>query len=142
MKKKIICIVDGHGGGIGATLIKYIKEAHGDYFTLLAVGTNAIATAAMLKAGATKGVSGENALIQAVAKADIIVGPVSITWANAILGEMTPRMAEAIMESPALKILMPLHQENVVLIDFSNEPLPHLAMTIAREKITEAIKNM
>jgi len=72
MKKKI-CIIDGHGGGIGTTLIKYIRQVHENRLDLIAVGTNAIATASMLNAGAHKGVSGENALIQTVKKADIII---------------------------------------------------------------------
>lgn len=141
MKKKI-CIIDGHGGGIGTTLIKYIRQVHENRLDLIAVGTNAIATASMLKAGAHKGVSGENALIQTVKKVDIIIGPVSITWANSILGEVTPGMAQAVMESRAVKILLPLHQENVLLLDFSNEPLPHMAMLIAGEKIKEVLQNV
>ncbi len=138
--KKNICIIDGHGGGIGATLIRYIRQAHKDRFDLMAVGTNAIATAAMLKAGAQKGVSGENALVMAVARADIIIGPVSITWPNAILGEVTPIMATAVMDSPGVKILLPLHQENIHLIDFEDQPLPHIAMFIADEKLKEVLQ--
>lgn len=141
MKKKI-CIIDGHGGGIGATLIKYIRQIHENRLDLIAVGTNAIATASMLKAGAQKGVSGENALIQTVKKVDIIIGPVSITWANAILGEVTAGMAEAVMDSPAVKILLPLHQENVHLMDFSEEPMPHLAMAIAERKLKEVLNHV
>lgn len=140
--KKRICIIDGHGGGIGSTMIRYIKQRHKDRFELVAVGTNAIATAAMLKAGARKGVSGENALIYTVARVDIIIGPVSITWPNAILGENTPDMAEAVVSSPAVKILLPLHQENIHLIDFDNQPLPHIAMFIADEKIKEVLENV
>lgn len=138
--KKNICIIDGHGGGIGATLIRYVRQTHKDRFYLTAVGTNAIATAAMLKAGAQKGVSGENALVVAVARADIIIGPVSITWPNAILGEVTPEMATAVMDSPGVKILLPLHQENIHLIDFEDQPLPHIAMFIADEKLKEVLQ--
>jgi hypothetical protein len=96
----------------------------------------------MLKAGAHEGVSGENALIRTVKKVDIIIGPVSITWANAILGEVSPMMAEAVMDSPAVKILLPLHQENVHLMDFSEEPLPHLAMAIAEKKLKEVLNHV
>lgn len=140
--KKRICILDGHGGGIGSTLIKYIRQVHKDRFQLIAIGTNAIATAAMLKSGAEKGVSGENALAETVKKADVIIAPVAVTWANAILGEVTPKMAQAVMDSPAAKILLPLHQEKVLLIDFSSEPLPHMAMMIAKDKIKEALQNV
>lgn len=140
--KKTICIIDGHGGGIGATLIRYMEQTHPGRFKLFAIGTNAIATASMLKAGAQKGLSGENALIQTVKKADIIIGPVSITWPNAILGEITPKMAQAVIDSPAVKILLPLHQENIHLIDFAEQPLPHIAMYIAEKKIMEVLKHV
>lgn len=141
MKKKL-CIIDGHGGGIGTTLIKYIRQVHETRLEIIALGTNAIATASIIKAGAHKGASGENALIQTVKKADIIIGPVSISWPNAILGEVSPAMAEAVMDSPAIKILLPLHQENVLLMDFSKEPLPHIAMIIAEKKLTEILDHV
>jgi hypothetical protein len=85
---KRICVIDGQGGGIGATLIKYIKEAYGESIELVGLGTNAIAAAQMLKAGANRGASGENAIVHTVAKADLILGSISITWANAILGRV------------------------------------------------------
>jgi hypothetical protein len=121
-----ICVIDGQGGGIGATLIKYLKGRFGEAIELIALGTNAIATVQMLKAGANKGASGENAICRTVARVDCIVGPVSITWTNAMLGELTPKMAEAIMASPAMKILIPLSQENVEIIGLTKDPLPHL----------------
>jgi hypothetical protein len=83
---KRICIIDGQGGGIGATLIRYLKAQFGETVELVALGTNAIATAQMLKAGANKGASGENAICRTVAGAQCIVGPIAITWANAMLG--------------------------------------------------------
>jgi hypothetical protein len=138
--QKTICIIDGHGGGIGATIIKYIRQFHENRFDLMALGTNAIATSGMLKAGAHKGASGENALILNVKSADLIVGPISITWPNASLGEITPEMARAIMDSPAPKILLPLHRENVHLMHFTDqEPLPHQAMAIAETKLMEVL---
>jgi hypothetical protein len=141
--KKTICIIDGHGGGIGAAIIKYIRQFHENRFELVALGTNAIATAGMLKAGAHKGASGENALVLNVESADLIIGPISITWPNASLGEITSRMAGAIMESPAPKILLPLHRENVHLMHFSDkEPLPHQAIAIAETKIMEVLHHV
>ena len=133
--RKRICIIDGHGGGIGATLIKYLKEAYGESVELIALGTNAIATAQMLKAGANKGASGENAICRAVAQAECIMGPIGVTWANAMLGEVTPRIAEAVTSSPALKILLPLSQERVEIVGVQKEPLPHLVQTVV-EKIS------
>ncbi len=126
MAKKRICVVDGQGGGIGATLIKYIKAEYGETIELTALGTNAIATAQMLKAGANCGASGENAVCRTVERADCILGPVAVTWANAMLGEVTPKIAEAVMSSPAVKILLPLSQENVALVAVIKEPLPHM----------------
>ena len=134
---KRICVIDGQGGGIGATLIKYIKEAYGESIELVGLGTNAIATAQMLKAGANRGASGENAIVYTVARADLILGSISITWANAMLGEVTPKMAEAIMSCAAMKILLPLTQEPVKLVGVVDEPLPHMVRCAVDEKIKE-----
>jgi hypothetical protein len=139
---KRICVIDGQGGGIGATLIKYLKDAYGESIELIALGTNAIATAQMLKAGANRGASGENAIVRTVITADLIVGPISITWANAMLGEVTPRMAEAVMSGPAPKILLPLTQEPVVLVGLESEPLPHLVQRLVNEKIKEVFADV
>jgi hypothetical protein len=123
-------------------LIKYLKEAYGETVELIGLGTNAIATAQMLKSGANRGASGENAICHTVADADCIIGPISITWANAMLGEVTPRMAEAIMSSNAIKILLPLTQEKVEIIGVVKEPLPHMVQVVVEEKIKEVFKNV
>lgn len=138
---KRICVIDGQGGGIGATLIKYLKAEFGETVELIALGTNAIATAQMLKAGANKGASGENAICQTVARVNCIVGPIAITWANAMLGELTPRMAEAVASSAAMKILLPISQERAVVVGLSREPLPHL-VEAALEKIKEVMDHV
>jgi hypothetical protein len=139
---KRICVIDGQGGGIGATLIKYLKEAYGETVELIGLGTNAIATAQMLKSGANRGASGENAICRTVADADCIIGPISITWANAMLGEVTPRMAEAVMSSSAIKILLPLTQEKVEIVGVVKEPLPHMVQVVVEEKIKEVLKHV
>ena len=139
--RKRICIVDGQGGGIGATLIKYLKEAYGESVVLIALGTNAIATAQMLKAGANKGASGENTICRTVFQVEYIIGPISVTWANAMLGEVTPKMAAAVTSSPATKILLPLSQESVEIVGLQKEPLPHLVQE-AVEKIKEVLKDV
>ncbi len=138
---KRICVIDGQGGGIGSTLIKYLKEAFGEEVELIALGTNAIATAQMLKAGANRGASGENAICRTVMGADYIIGSVAVGWANAILGEVTPKMAEAITSSPAARIFLPLSQENTTLLGISREPLPHLVQA-AVERIREVISDV
>ena len=141
MREKV-CVIDCQGGGIGATLIKHLKEAYCEKIELIALGTNAIATAQMMKAGANRGASGENAIVCTVASADLIIGPISITWANAMLGEVTPRMAEAITTGSATKILLPLTQERVVLVGVVGEPLPHMVKAIVEKKIKEYINDV
>jgi hypothetical protein len=139
---KRICVIDGQGGGIGATLIKYLKESLGESVEVVGLGTNAIATSRMLKAGANRGASGENAIVRTAPTADLILGPVSITWANAMLGEVTPKMAEAITSTPVPKILLPLTQEPVTLVGVASEPLPHMVQALVNDKIKEVLKNV
>lgn len=140
--RKRICVIDGQGGGIGSTLIKGLKQAYGESIEILALGTNAIATAQMMKARANRGATGENAIVRTAAEAHLIIGPVSITWANAMMGEVTPLMAEAVTSSPAEKILLPLSKERVTLVGLSNEPLPHLVEAIVKEKVKEFLKDV
>lgn len=140
--RKRICIIDGQGGGIGGTLIKHLKEAYGESLELLALGTNAIATGQMMKAGANRGATGENAIVRTVLRADLIICSISITWVNALMGEVTPRIAEAVMSCSAPKILLPLTQERVVLVGVITEPLPHMVKVIVEEKIKEVLKNV
>ena len=126
---------------MGATLIKYFKETYGESIELIGLGTNPIATTQMLKAGANKGASGENAICRTVANADCIIGPIAITWANSMQGEVTPKMAEAVTSSPALKILIPLYRERFEIMGVVKEPLPHHVQE-AVEKLKEVIKNV
>jgi hypothetical protein len=124
--KKSIAVVDGQGGGIGSVIIKRLRETFDEEVEVIGLGTNAMATGAMLKAGANKGASGENAIVQTVKKVDIIVGTTGIVLANSMMGELTPRMAEAIVSSPAWKCLLPLKMAEVEIIGAPKEPLPHL----------------
>jgi NAD(P)-dependent dehydrogenase (short-subunit alcohol dehydrogenase family) len=121
-----ICIIDGQGGGIGATVIKRLREFFEEQAEIIALGTNAIATAQMLKARANRGASGENAIARTVEQMDMIIGPVGIIMANAMMGEVTPRIAEAVASCPAKKYLIPLSQENAEIIGTASVPLPHL----------------
>ena len=103
-----ILIVDGQGGGIGRQLVEALKrEGERD---ITCVGTNAIATSAMLRAGATRAATGENAVVVACREAEVIAGPVGIVIADALLGEVTPRMAAAVGQSRARKVLIPVNQ--------------------------------
>lgn len=121
-----IAVVDGQGGGIGSYIIKSLRETFGDKIEIFALGTNATATANMMKAKANKGASGENAIVWNSTKVDIIIGPLSILVANAMMGELTPKMAEAIGSSDAKKIILPINQEGIEIIGLVKEPLPHL----------------
>ena len=108
-----IAVIDGQGGGMGKIIVDRIRREFREEMDVLALGTNALATAAMLKAGANEGATGENAIVRNVERVDLIVGPLSILLANAMLGELTPRMAEAIASAGVPKIVLPLHSENV-----------------------------
>lgn len=121
-----ICVIDGQGGGIGATVIKRIKGKFGESIEIIALGTNAIATSQMLKANANRGASGENAIVQTVKQVDMIIGPIGIIMANAMMGEVTPKIAEAVSSSPARKLFLPLSQENAEIVGAKAAPLPHL----------------
>jgi len=121
-----IAVIDGQGGGIGTTIIKKIKEVYGERAEVWALGTNAIATAQMMKAGANRGATGENAIRHSAAQVDIIIGPIAILIANAMMGEMTPSMVRAIGESKAAKLLLPLTQEPIAIVGTIREPLPHM----------------
>lgn len=121
-----ICVVDGQGGGIGSAIVKRLREAFCDRAEIVALGTNAIATAAMLKAGANRGATGENAVVRSVITADVIVGSLAIIMAHSMMGELTPAMAEAISASRALKALIPMTQERVLMVGVSTQPLPHM----------------
>lgn len=120
-----ICVIDGQGGGIGSLIVRRLREAFEERVEILALGTNAAATMAMMKARANRGASGENAICQTVKEVDVIIGPLSIILANSMLGELTPKMSEAIASSPALKFLLPLTQEKVTIVGLRREPLPH-----------------
>ena len=133
---KRICVIDGQGGGIGSAIIRKIKETFGESVEIIALGTNAIATAQMIKARANRGASGENSIVQTVQQMDVIIGPIGIIMAHAMLGEVTPAMAEAISRSPAKKILLPLSQENVEIAGIENVPLPRLIEVLIEQNLS------
>ncbi len=133
----IIMVMDGQGGGIGSTIIKGLREILSEGLEILALGTNSIATSRMMKAGANRGATGENAIVQNSPKVDVILGPLAILMPSALMGEVTPGMAEAVCSSLAEKILIPLTQERVKLVGVTGEPLPHLV-----KQAVEIIKEM
>ncbi|MFH1672629.1 MAG: DUF3842 family protein [Pseudomonadota bacterium] len=137
-----ICVIDGQGGGIGSAIIKQLKEAFGESVEILALGTNAIATTQMLKARANRGASGENAIVRSVIDSDVIIGPIGIVLANAMMGEVTPRIAEAVASCRAKKFLLPLTQENVEIVGLVSTPLPHLVETLIKERLRTLIEKI
>lgn len=114
-----IAVIDGQGGGIGKTLVEKIKARFGAEVHVIALGTNAVATSLMIRAGADDGASGENAIVLNSDKVDLIVGTVGIISANSMLGELTPAMAKAISTSHAKKILIPLNRCNLMVTGVS-----------------------
>jgi hypothetical protein len=111
-----VVVIDGQGGGVGKALVTAIKTSCPSQ-NLLAVGTNSIATSTMLKAGADEAATGENAILTASRKADVIIGPIGIVIADSLCGEISPAMATAIGQSDATRILLPVggHCDNIVV---------------------------
>lgn len=110
-----ILIIDAQGGGIGRQLVTAVKRAFPGE-TVTAVGTNSLAASAMLKAGADLVATGENAVVVNCRRADIILAPIGVVIADAMLGEITPAMALAAGQSPAKRILLPIgHCDNMVV---------------------------
>jgi hypothetical protein len=128
--KKIV-IIDGHGGKIGSLLAGRLKkDAAG--CEIYAIGTNSIATAAMLKAGADFGATGENPAVVNCRDADIIAGPVGIVSADSLLGEVTPAMAAAVGQSRAQKVLLPINRCNTHVVGAKELPIPDLIEAAAK----------
>lgn len=117
-----ILVIDGQGGKMGAVLTEQIKHSLPDA-QVIAVGTNSLATSAMLRAGADAAATGENPVVVNAASADIIVGPIGIIIANALLGEITPKMAEAVADSHAKKILLPVTRCAVTVVGVQERTL-------------------
>ncbi len=130
-----IVIIDGQGGKIGGLLVSKLKEA-GLAAGIFAIGSNSIATAAMLKAGADHGATGENPVVINCRDADFIVGPIGIIAADALLGEITPAMAAAVSQSSAKKILLPLNRCNHYIVGAQDLPVAQ-AVPLAVQKIEE-----
>ena len=110
-----VVVIDGQGGRMGAQIIEGVRAA-GLPLEITAIGTNVLATSAMLKAGANRGATGENPVVVACRDADVIVGPIGILAADSLLGEITPAMAVAVGQSRAVKLLLPVNQcKNIVV---------------------------
>lgn len=117
-----VMIMDGQGGGVGKSLVEALVQACPDA-ELIAVGSNATATANMMKGGTVNGATGENAVIYNSQRVDVIVGPIGIVLANAMLGEITPKMAEAVASSDAKLILIPMNRFHATVVGVETRKL-------------------
>ena len=135
--KFTILVIDGQGGNLGCQLIKLMKEQLPDA-EIRAVGTSRSAAANMLKAGGIAGATGENAVIVGCRKADIIVGPVGIVIADALMGEITPEMAKAIGQSSAKRVLVPVNRCDTLVAGVANGSMTFLLQD-AVDKIKELV---
>ncbi len=131
-----ILVIDSQGGGMGRQLITAMKQSMTDC-AITAVGTNSVATAAMLKAGADHAATGENAVIVGCRKADVIIGPIGIVIADALYGEITPAMALAVGQSGAKRILIPTNLCDNIIVGVSDFNMNHLI-----EKVLAEIRKM
>ncbi len=127
-----VLVIDGQGGGLGRQLVAAIAAAYPEA-ELTAVGTNSLAANAMLKAGAARAATGENAVVVNCRHADVIVGPIGIVIADALLGEITPAMAAAVCQSGAKRVLVPInHCENYV-VGVPEQPVSQLVNAAAQK---------
>lgn len=134
-----IVVIDGQGGKMGKMLVEQIRQDFPEH-ELIAIGTNSIATTAMLRAGADFGATGENPVVFNCLDADIITGPFGIVVANSLLGEITPHMAQAIGENKGEKVLIPINKCNNTVVGVQELPFIEY-IKLAMDKIREIINS-
>ena len=127
-----VIVIDGQGGGVGQMLVEQLKK-NLPLLPITALGTNALATSAMLKAGADFRATGENPILYNCPDADIIIGPVAIVVANSLLGEITPAMAKAVGESKAQRILLPINRCRNTIIGVVQRPFGEYILMAVEE---------
>ena len=131
-----VLVIDGQGGQLGGQIIKLLKENF-DELDITAVGTNATAMATMLKAGAKQAATGENSVIVACRKANVVIGPIGIVVADSMLGEVTPKMAVAVGQADAVRILLPVNRcDNIIA------GIPELSVTDVLQDMLAKVKNV
>lgn len=127
-----ILVIDAQGGGVGRQLVTAIK-LNIPNASVIAVGTNSTAAAVMLKAGADYAATGENAVVVGCRNADIIVGPIGIIIADAMLGEVTPKMAAAVAQSKAKRVLIPFNHCDNIIVGVSDFSMGKLVQSAVEE---------
>ena len=130
-----VLVIDGQGGGLGRQLVSALAAACPEA-ELTAVGTNSLAANAMLKAGASRAATGENAVVVNCRRADVIVGPIGIVIADALLGEITPAMAAAVCQSGAKRVLIPVNHCDNYIVGVPEQPIGDL-VAAAVQKVTD-----
>ena len=133
-----VLVIDGQGGGLGRQLVAALAAGCPDA-ELTAVGTNSLAASAMLRAGAPRAATGENAVVVNCRRADVIVGPIGIVIADSLLGEITPAMAAAVCQSDATRVLIPINHCDNIVVGVPDQPIGQL-VTAAVEKVKELIR--
>jgi hypothetical protein len=139
--KRIIVVIDGMGGGIGVQIIGKLKELTDADIDIVALGTNSSATEKMIRAGAHRGATGENAIRLNVGNAHFIMGPMGIVITGGLMGEISSPMAEAVMAAPGRRILIPLQDHHFHLVGQEVQPLTRLvekAVAWLRERLAAA----
>ena len=127
-----VLVIDGQGGGLGRQLVAAIAAACPEA-ELLAVGTNSLAASSMLKAGARRAATGENAVVVNCRTADVIVGPIGIVIADALMGEITPKMAMAVCQSNAKRVLVPINHCDNYVVGVPEQPIAQLVQAAAQK---------
>jgi len=135
----IVAAVDGMGGGIGVQIVTQLRQELPLDVEILALGTNAVATEKMMKARASRGASGENAIRVSIGQADFILAPVGVVIPNSLMGEVTPAIAVAIAGAPARKLLLPVNQPHFEIVGIEWKPLTK-QISAAIDVIREALE--
>ena len=135
-----IVVIDGQGGRLGREVVSAVRDAF-PVAEIKVVGTNSVATATMLKAGASEGATGENPAIVACRRADYIIGPLGIVIADSLMGEVTPAMALAVAQSPAKRILIPMNMCDNLVAGVDRQPVSDLVSDVIT-KIREECDNV
>jgi hypothetical protein len=133
----VIAVVDGMGGSIGTQIVLHLRQSLPEDTEIMALGTNAIATGSMMKAKATRGATGENAVVVSIGDADIIMGSLSIVVPNSMMGEVTPAIATAVASARGRKVLLPISNPPIDLLGTTKKPLQALikeAIELVSEK--------
>jgi len=132
---RTVIVIDGMGGGIGAQIIARLRKDGLSGASILALGTNAVAAQRMVDAGADRGASGENAFRVTLPRADYVLGPLGVALPDAMMGEVTPEMARAVMSSPARKLLLPLSQQHVEIVGLAQRNVADLVSDAVAELV-------